>query len=219
MYGLKQTVAPTQEPVSVYFLKQHLRIQTNTEDALLAMYITSARKLFEEWTQRQFMTAGYTLYLDNFARHERYGWYIGTMYFPVSEWPNKEWWQRPILLPKPPLQTVTSVQYYDGTDTLRTLDPSTYSVDGTREPARIVLRNFPTLTGVRVPRVMVNYTAGYTQVPSPLVHGIMLLASDMYRNREATTENRYSEMPLGFQGILDAYKVFVLDEYFTETTR
>src|ERR1019366_1734411 len=111
MYGLKQTVPPTSEPVSVTTLKAFLRLNTTSEDTLLAGFISSARDLFEHGTDRQLMPATWTLYLDAFPRIIR--------------------------CPRAPLTAVNSVKYIDSGDNLQTWATSNYSVDTAREPGRV----------------------------------------------------------------------------------
>jgi uncharacterized phiE125 gp8 family phage protein len=133
------------------------------------------------------------------------------MYMPVDYWPNENWNHKEILLPKAPTQSVTSVQYYDTDDTLQTLPTSGYAVDTTRQPARIVLEDYPSLSTDKYPRVQITYVSGYTTVPTQLCHAILLLAADFYRCREARTEYRFSDLPLGFQGLIQTYRLHVLD--------
>lgn len=216
-YGLVQTTPPTTEPVSVQLLKSHLRIYTDTEDALLAMYITSARTLVEEYTQRQLMPATWTLYLDSWFRQGREYAYnpLGSMYLPVSYWPDGEGWRsyRQILLPRSPVTAVSSIQYQSTGDTLTTLSTSDYIADLTREPARIVLNDWPSLSIDLYPKITIIFTAGYATVPSQLCHMILLLAASYYRSREVETEYSFNKLPLGFHGLLDVYRIYDVSEY------
>ena len=208
MYGLQLTTAPLSEPVSVSTLKQHLRIAFATEDQLLQTYIITARTLFEEWTQRQLVTATYTLYLDSWSNWHHWQNYGGYTYPMVAPPFNQLNWERPILLPKSPLQAVNTVKYYDQNDVLQTLSSGHYMVDGTREPARLLITNYPALAGdTQIPRVVINYTAGYQAVPSPIVHGIMLLAGSFYRDREATSTMSLKDVPIGFKALVNIYRV------------
>jgi hypothetical protein len=44
------------EPITVDFLKQHAKIESALDDALLPAYISAARQLCEAWTNRFFVT-------------------------------------------------------------------------------------------------------------------------------------------------------------------
>jgi len=206
-YGLIQTIAPTSEPLSVATLKSHLRLNINTDDQLLSIYITTARSLIEDWTGRQLLPATFIQYLDSFSHYYRsWGGFYG-MDTPRL-WNGHSWWHRPLLLPKAPCIAVQSITYLDSNLATQTLDPTTYSVDNTRDPCRILLTTFPTVNPSVIPTIQITFTAGYSIVPVPLVHCIMLLASDFYRAREASSELTFAKLPYGFQSLLNAYKVF-----------
>src|SRR4051812_21902860 len=110
--GLRQTVAPVAEPVLLAEAKQHLRVDGAYDDALINRLIGSAREYAERETRRQLLTSTYKLTLD---------------YFPGRCWtltnealPREKAWEygryfhdRAILLPRPPLQSVTSIVYTD----------------------------------------------------------------------------------------------------------
>ena len=50
--GLKQTVAPAVEPISLTEGKLHLRIDTTAEDGLISSLIKTARQYCENYQQR-----------------------------------------------------------------------------------------------------------------------------------------------------------------------
>lgn len=191
MYGLSCTTQPASEPITTSLLKSHLRLNTTDEDSLLAMYITAARQLFESYTERACITSTWRLYMDAFPRVIR--------------------------LPKAPLQSVTSVQYYDTTNNLVTWSNTNYSVDIQREPGRIVPNVwfpgwqiwpcYPALSWAVSPKIIVEFVAGWTtnNVPALVQQGILLLASHFYANREALTADKLSDLPLGFQAICSQY--------------
>lgn len=185
MYGLELVTPPASEPVNLTTLKDHLRINLNDEDTILSLYLTAARQLFENLSGRQLMEATWKLYLDS--------------------------WPKVIYLPKPPLKTLVSVKYYDANDQLQTLDPSAYTLDAKREPARIHVNDtWPTLTDTVRPKVVVEFQAGKTNaadVPEIVRQGIMLLAGTYYANRESLTEAKLEELPMGFRAIVDQYRV------------
>lgn len=55
-YGLKYTVVTdlSSEPVNTTFFKQHARIDFDTDDTLVASYLTAARQELESWGQISF---------------------------------------------------------------------------------------------------------------------------------------------------------------------
>jgi len=167
MDALTLTTAPTVEPLTLTEAKSHLRVDASAEDGYISDLVGTAREMAEELTGRAFLTQTWTLWLDR--------------------WPASGI----ITLPRPPLQTVTSVLYYDVDDGESTFASSNYLVDANAEPGRIILNDgatWPTTSLRPAHAVKVTYVAGYgtlaTSVPKPDVHLTRLLLSHMYENRE-----------------------------------
>ena len=153
---------PVALPVSTTDVLLELGLPAS-QSGRITRLITTATELAEAYTNRAFITRPLQLMLDQ---------------FPVGDLP---WWDGVregtvrafagdgiITLPKPPIVTVSSVQYYDLTNTLRTVDPSIYFVDALAEPGRIALNlgvTWPVDTRDRA-AVLVNYTAGYGSTPA-----------------------------------------------------
>ena len=174
-YALTRTVAPTTYPVTVEEARRHLRVDGTEEDALIQTYIIAATELTETFTCRQLMPATYALRIDRFP--------------PV------------IIVPKPPLQSVTSIAYLDSQGASQTLTVTTdYIVDSNSEPGRITTP-FSTVWPVsydQMNAVTVTFVAGYTgagTVPESLKAAIKLMVGDMFQNRETTLEKPIQENP------------------------
>lgn len=182
--GLTLTTAPTQEPIEVSDLAEHLRIDATEEQSLLGTYITAARKHLENITWRQFVTATYTMKFDrfpcgdtayHFGKTTRHPWRTGSL---------------AIWVPKPPLQSVTSITYADANGTVTTWTSSLYGVDATTEPGLIIPaynQSYPTTRG-HINDITVVFVAGYgtaDDVPEELKQAIKLLAGHFYEHREA----------------------------------
>ena len=90
MHYLTLVTAPATYPVTLAELKSHLAIDVATEDTRLTSLIAAATDLCEIFTGRSFVTQTWKLTMPS---------------FPYA---NNE-----LFLPKPPLQSVTFVKYYD----------------------------------------------------------------------------------------------------------
>jgi uncharacterized phiE125 gp8 family phage protein len=124
--GLTLITPPDGEPVVATEAIDHLRLEADTEeDALIASLVTSAREIIETQTGRALITQTWELTLDRFP--------CGTVGYGAS-------WVRTtqIQLPKPPIQSVTSVKYIDTDGVLQTLASTEYTVDTTSMRGRIV---------------------------------------------------------------------------------
>lgn len=161
--GLLLDTAPTDYPVTVDEMKAHSHIDTDASDGEITTFIAAATGDTETFLRRQLMTATYVLTLDR---------------FPYEDY---------IDLPRPPLQSVTHIKYYDTSNTQQTLSVSNYEVDLSTEPGRIYIDRstlWPT-TYWRRNAVEIEFIAGYEDVPEMIKQSIRLKAAHWYENREA----------------------------------
>lgn len=177
---LTEITAPTAEPVDAADVKAHTRIDGADDDALLGVYITAARALAEAETGRQFMTATYDLLLDAFPSGDE------------------------IVLPLPPLQSVTHVKYLDAAGVEQTWSSSEYVVRAPAGPhcraGRIRLAygySWPTTQLVRQ-AVRIRFVCGYstdsdpTDVPSGIRQAIMVGVAESFKIREESIQGTIS---------------------------
>lgn len=163
---LSLVTGPVSWPLTVSECKQHLRIDHSDEDTLIDSYLRAATAQAETVLDRQLMTAIWRLSFHGFC-----GWEIS--------------------LPKPPLQSVSSITYLDTAGTTQTLSSSLYVVDTYSEPGRITPSYNAVWPSVRWQMNSVNITfiAGYASaavVPDRIKTGIKFLVSQWYENRELT---------------------------------
>lgn len=171
--ALKLITAPTSEPISLTEAKSHLRIDTTDDDTLITSLIVAAREYAQGFQNRAFVTQTYELWLD--------------------AWPEY------IQIPRPPLQSITSIKYY-GTDNIEyTMAPADYFADSKSEPGRVVLaygKSWPSTTLRPANGIVVTFVAGYgaaASVPQQVKQAMLLLVSWWYENREAATTGKVSK--------------------------
>jgi uncharacterized phiE125 gp8 family phage protein len=185
--NLVVVTSPAAEPISLANAKLQARVDGTTEDALMTLYITAAREICEGISRRAFATQTLRLTLD--------------------AWPDKYI----IKLPRPPLQSVTSVIYTDLDGVAHTLNANDYVVDTDSEPGRVAIKNtvWPAGSLREIGGIKITYQAGYgTSNPLPKGYEIamLLLISHMYENREVLTEASLSEIPYGASALLSIDK-------------
>ena len=139
--ALKLITPPALEPISLAEAKAHMRLNdTTAEDALITALITAAREYCEGFQNRAYLEQTFELWLD--------------------DWPYRDC----IAIPRPPLQSVTSIKYY-GTDNAEyTMTAADYFVDTKNEPGRVSLaysKTWPTTTLRPANGALVTFTAGY----------------------------------------------------------
>ncbi len=137
--GWMLVTAPTAEPLSVLAAKEHLRVDSDNEDFLIADYITAARMQCEELTSRAFL--------------------MQTWDAAFMGWPGAEGF----ILPRPPLASVTSIQYTTAEGQVHTLATDIYQVITATEPGRVILaydREWPAETLDAGLPIVVRYVCG-----------------------------------------------------------
>lgn len=182
MAGLQVTTAPSQEPITLQELKEHLKLDDSQDERILRFYIETARRFAEEHMGRSLVSQTLTLFIDAFDE------LADPLWEGTKTGPYLNYYKNYIDLPRPPVISVTSVSTFNDEDTESTLDSSKYYVDNVREPARIVLRQGETFpTALRVANaIKVVYTSGYSSIyniPEPIRIGIMQHATHLFEHR------------------------------------
>lgn len=211
---LVQTTEPADEPVTLPEAKAHLRVTFDRDDLLIGSQISAAREWVEGEVNRALVTRSYDLSFDAF--------YPLSNPFPgygLGLWTAQLAPERPFLPisgeirpPKPPLIAVDSIRYLDPDGIPTVLDPSRYKVlAGGRLPGTICPAyglSWPA-SRVEIGSVVISYRAGYgspQDVPRALKAAILLMAGNLYRNREATTDVAQVEVPFAVRSLLSKYR-------------
>ena len=190
------TAHPAEEPVTLAEAKLHCRVDVDADDNLISSLITVARQYCETFTGRAFVTQ--------------------TIQYDLPSWPSR----RAIFLPRPPVQSVSSVTWWDteGNDTTLTAGTD-YLVDTAPQPALVLLPNgeqWPTERLYPVHPIRVEYIAGYgdaSTVPEYLKSAIKLCVGNWYENREEVLPAGHKELPLGVKALLWQERVFWTEEF------
>ena len=171
MSGLVKTVATTSEPVTRAQAQLYARYEEGEiEDDMFDTFIIVGREQVEAITEHQLNTATFVQYFDS--------------------------WQRCFLLSKPPLQSITSVQYTDADGATQTVSSNDYAAnifDQHRGNVRFNFDfNFPVLNIDQMNSIQITFIAGYegwpvalpAGVPKTLTHAIKLFVNDVWSHRE-----------------------------------
>lgn len=186
--SLKLITPPTVLPVSLAEAKLHLRVDAADEDTLINIYIAAAMQACEQQTGRAIMPQTWELTLDA---------------FPAA-----------FELTRVPVESITSLKYFDETGLQITLDSSAYTLDKADDycPAYVVPvydTSWPTARQ-QVNAVALRYVAGWpdaASVPQSLKSWMLLQIGAMYDNRQA--EGSVQTYALGFADrLLDRYKLW-----------
>lgn len=188
----RRVTEPTAEPITLDEAKLHLRVVDGSdEDTLIDSLIAAARQEAERLGWLSCCTQTWRLYLT--------GWPAG-----------------PVLLPRHPIQSITSVKWYDASDAQQTLSASVYAlVPEAGCDAQLALASgqaWPTaeLSGRMYP-VVVEYVAGWAEnaVPAAIRQYMLLLIGAMYEQRQSVVVGGGSLVEMPFvEGLLDDYRGF-----------
>ena len=202
MWSLKPTAAPALEPVTTAEAKTHARIDTGADDAMVGNLIIAARQWAEEFTRRAFITQTWELRMDGFPPTDP-----SPIYRRTDE----------IIIPRPPLQSVTSIAYTDGNGAAQTWSSTKYQKDINLEPARIrptEAEDWPDTQAATYATVVVTFVAGYgtaaSTVPEAIKTAIKMLVEHWYEHRGVMTDTRFVKVPMAVESLLAKYRIWLL---------
>ena len=172
--GLKLITPPNVEPITLTEAKSHLRVTHDLEDDTIESLIKVAREVCEGKSNRSYVQQTWMLTFD--------------------EWPTN-----PFELKRPPLQSVTKIEYKKEDGTLVEWDSSNYAVDDVSFIPKVYLNNdyeIPSDDLYPVNAIQITYVAGYepddsgettdytASIPERYKHAIKLLIGEWYEFRE-----------------------------------
>jgi len=189
--SFKLITAPAEEPVTLAEAKAQCKVEHSDDDALLAIFIQSAREAAEHITGRAFITQTWELVLDA---------------FPAAE----------IELQKPYVQSITSVKYLDVNGAEQTISSVNYALDADTSPGWVL----PAVDYVwpdtqdAANTVRVRFVAGYgaaAAVPARVKRWMLMQIAAAYRNREAfATGITATDLPNRFvDALLDGERTYL----------
>jgi uncharacterized phiE125 gp8 family phage protein len=215
--GVRVITEPTDEPLTLEEAKSHLQVPAaiTDQDATILALIMAARGIVENECRRALITQTLELNLDYFD--EQANAYAG-LTMPLCAR------VRPIELPMPPLISLQSVTYINGSGETVTLHDSVGSpqVDdllvvvpsSKYSPAKVAPVAGTTWPSVasQPGAVTMRYTAGYgddgSAIPAPIRQAMLLIVGHLFERREAVSEvTSLAELPMGVQYLLGDYIV------------
>jgi uncharacterized phiE125 gp8 family phage protein len=202
-----QTLAPTDFPVSVAMAKNYAKIDVGDDDELVEFFLGAATARVEAETSLSCLTQTWQLLLDRWPGQGR-----------VEYWPEPSPRLGDILLPRWPVQSITSFVFTDQTGAPNTVATSVYGFDPASQPARVYLKygqswpSSPALAGG--PAIVGTFVAGYGATASTVDYrarlAILRIFKHYYDNRDDIVVDqriRSVEVPKGAQDLMDQLTV------------
>ena len=176
-------------PLTVGELRGWLREDDDWQNDVIVSLLRAATELVETMSGRQLLSATWELVLDRFPS------------------------DGVIWLPRPPLQSVTSVTYIDPAGATQTVALSDYLIDTASEPGRLTPapgRQWPVTEEGRTNAVTVRYVAGWNDpsaVPEAARQAVRLLVAHWYEHREAATDRPPRQVDLAVRSLVATIEV------------
>lgn len=178
MPGLTLVTPPSVEPFLIAEAKLFLKVDVTDDDTFITDLVAGARKKAEEFLGQSLLTQTWDYYLDEFPR-------------------SSFWQDCAIVLPRYPVQSVTTIKYTDWLGNVVTVSSATYQVDlssrvdGVPRSPRIYsvvgqswpLATLRSLNGVEV-RFVAGYGAAASNVPEHMRLALKQLVNLWYYNRD-----------------------------------
>ena len=180
--------APTEEPVTLFEAKAHLRLEHELDDASVEAMVSAARIHLESICWRGFVTQTWELVAEEFPSD-------GKLELPCGN-----------------LASITSAKYIDQAGVEQTLSPAEYVADSTVEPGLLRLAYGKSWPSAREQwdAVKVRYVVGWAaaSVPPPIRHAIMLLVAQMYDQRTPEiTGSIVSQLGFSIDALIGPYRL------------
>ncbi len=200
---LERITASAIEPVTVEVLKQHLRLDHDEEDVLLAQMITAARQFLETKLSLAFLTARWRyrprLYCTQRGRGRP---------APFSHQAQRSFKKPSIKMPLFPISQLHHIKLYLSDGTTALADLSHARIESAARPAFITGLSLPSMVQVEYGAEF-EFSAGYgalpEDVPSPLRLAITMLAAYFYENRIDSQHCLSASLPATISLILMDY--------------
>lgn len=134
---------PAAEPLDMAVLRDHLKVDSDDQDALIAAYLSAARNFCQEVTGQQLIASKMRLALDDFPRPRCWG----------------DFRKKVIEIPKSPIIKIDNIVYVDENGEEKILSSSNYVLSN-RFIGLKAGKNWP-CTAQESPSVWVDFWAGY----------------------------------------------------------
>lgn len=189
---LELVTAPTDTPIDLADLKSHLRIDHTDDDTMLSAYLSASVAMIDGASGR----LKRALVTQTWRQSQ-----------PCVNGAGVIW------LELPPVDTVTSIKYVNAEDeVLTTATLADFDVIKQNHGFAVVKpklgKSWPPYAVTRPDALQVEFTTGdaVADVPEPLKSAIRLLVAHFHLNREATSDLRLREIPLGVDALIEQYR-------------
>ena len=185
-YTIRRVTAPAERLVTAQEVKDQIGADPDVGNPQVERIIDAVTLHAERFTGRAFITQTFDLFLDHFPKERPVDapWWLDTVYSFANA----------IEIPRPPLQSVTSIKVLDYSNTESTIDSGVYFVNTRSEPGSVVPRQLETWPTEVLPEagVTIRFVAGYgdaaTDVPADIRLAVVTQAAHTLSQRDPAVE-------------------------------
>lgn len=185
-HRIELVTGPTTEPITISEAKNHMRVEHNDDDVVIAGLIDVAVNYVDATGM-----LGKAMITQTWA--EYFGPHVSTVRLSLG-----------------PVQSVSSIQYYDTDNALQTATLSNFYVIGQKGYMTIYPKSgytWPTVFN-REDAIKITYVIGYgdtaASVPATVRHALKMLVAHYYENRENELIGVNSKtLPFGIENLLN----------------
>ena len=218
MARLTVSSAAESEILTTAEAKTHLRVTHSAEDTYIDTLIKVATQYAEKYCAGNFIETTYKMTMESwndvFVSNatqlsndnvlKSYSYPSGGYYSPYTGLPQ-------IFLPKAPLSSVSSIQYYNSDNVQEIFSDDDYNVlNPENQKGFIELvdgKDFPNIYS-RGSAITITFVSGYgssaSDVPEPIKQAVLLIIGSLYEKREDTVKR----MPTTVEYLLEPYRIF-----------
>ncbi len=167
-------VTPASQIITTEEAKKHLNVNGISQDGYIDSLVQAATVALENYTEGQLGVATYELLIDGF---------------------------KDLCLEKHPVSAISSITYFDSSNVQQTLAVSFYDLFTGEQKSRLIFDNPPD-TYDRIDAVTITYVAGYSSIPTPLLHAVKLTLGSFYSKRDDSVR----KMPTAAEYLAAPYK-------------
>ncbi len=152
--SLERAIAPASEPITLAEAKLYLRVDSSNEDSLIIDLIVAARMSAESWLKSSLITQTWKLVYNDYLDDA-------------------------VVLPMPPIVSVTSVVVVNRDATTQTISASNYYLNAAKN--MLLFDNYVSGFSIEI-----TYNTGYgtaSQIPQPIKYGMLAHIAAMYDER------------------------------------
>ncbi len=172
-------VTPASQVITTAEAKAHLHVTGSTEDGYIDTLVGAATHAIETHIEGQIGAATWKLEMNSFMD---------------------------VNLPKHPVNTITSINYYDSNNATQTLATSFYNLyKDVRKSVLEYGKNLPNVYD-KTNAVEINFTTGYATIPDALKQSILIVLGSLYENRE----DKIKRLPSSSEHLSAPYKRYYL---------